>query len=166
RCAGRVEVKHQGQWGTVCGFFWDMNDAAVVCRQLGCGSALEAHWLAHFGPGSGPIWMSHVNCVGTESALSDCPHRGWGQHDCLHFWDVGVTCSDLVMGMCEPGSALWSQLRTPFLGLCHRFVQLVGGDSPCSGRVEINDGNEWKTVCDSNFDLKAANVVCREFQCG
>ncbi|KAK4811205.1 hypothetical protein QYF61_021276 [Mycteria americana] len=140
RCAGRVEVKHQGWWGTVCSFLWDMNDTAVVCKQLGCGSALEAPTYGHFGAGSGPIWMDEVDCHGTESALSDCTHSGWGIDDCDHSWDAGVTCSG--------------------------FVQLVGGHSPCSGRVEIRDGNQWKTVCDSDFGPKAADVVCREFQCG
>ncbi|XP_075580936.1 antigen WC1.1-like [Pelecanus crispus] len=140
RCAGRVEVKHQGRWGTVCGDYWDMKDAAVVCKQLGCGSAVTAPKYGHFGPGSGPIWMDEVDCRGTESALSDCTHRGWGQHYCNHYADAGVTCSG--------------------------FVQLVGGDSPCSGRVEVHDGNQWKTVCDSDFGPKAAEVVCRELQCG
>ncbi|KAM6141069.1 scavenger receptor cysteine-rich type 1 protein M130-like [Pterocles gutturalis] len=117
-----------------------MNDAAVVCKQLGCGTAVGAPQYGHFGPGSGPIWLDDVGCNGTESALSDCTRSGWGEHDCTHPEDTGVMCSE--------------------------FVRLVGGKNRCSGRVEIRDEDQWKPVCDSHFGPKAADVVCTELQCG
>jgi len=93
RCAGRVEVLHRGQWGTVCDDFWDMTDAAVVCRELDCGEPVDALGGAHFGPGSGPIWMSVLCCFGNESSLKNCESAGWGKHICGHHGDAGVICS-------------------------------------------------------------------------
>ncbi|OXB50996.1 hypothetical protein ASZ78_001712, partial [Callipepla squamata] len=51
RCAGRVEVKHEGEWGSVCAydFDWDMQGAGVVCQQLGCGTAAHTSPYAPFG---------------------------------------------------------------------------------------------------------------------
>ncbi|KAL0153168.1 hypothetical protein M9458_051495, partial [Cirrhinus mrigala] len=52
RCAGRVEVLHRGQWGTVCGVGWDMTEAAVVCRELDCGEPVHALDDSQFGQGA------------------------------------------------------------------------------------------------------------------
>ncbi|KAL1275582.1 hypothetical protein QQF64_035205, partial [Cirrhinus molitorella] len=138
RCAGRVEVLHRGQWGTVCDDYWDLADAAVVCRELDCGEPVDALSGAHFGPGSGPIWMSCVACAGSESTLKSCASSGWRKSYCGHSKDAGVICSE---------------------------VRLVGG-SRCSGRLEILHNQTWMSVCDAAFDQQDAEVVCRELDCG
>ena len=32
---GRVDICHNGVWGTICRNSWNYQDAGVVCRQLG-----------------------------------------------------------------------------------------------------------------------------------
>uniref|UniRef100_A0A673JJ88 SRCR domain-containing protein n=1 Tax=Sinocyclocheilus rhinocerous TaxID=307959 RepID=A0A673JJ88_9TELE len=139
-CAGRVEVLHRGQWGTVCHDSWAMPDAAVVCRELDCGEPVDALGAAHFGQGSGPIWMSVLTCTGTESTLKNCGSAGWNEHACTHNHDAGV--------------------------ICHKRSRLADGSHLCSGRLEILHNQTWMSVCVAAFDQQDAEVVCRELDCG
>lgn len=76
----------------MCDDVWDLTDAAVVCRQLGCGRADSAPERAYFGQGSGPIWQDDVGCSGRECSITQCPHTG-GTYNCNHGNDAGVICS-------------------------------------------------------------------------
>ncbi|KAJ8254135.1 hypothetical protein COCON_G00207470 [Conger conger] len=89
---GRVEVYHGGEWGTVCDDGWDMNEAQVVCRQLGFPGAQSVVEGGAYGSGSGTIWLDDLDCKGTESSLSSCTFKGWGVTDCTHSEDAGVIC--------------------------------------------------------------------------
>ena len=89
---GRVETYHSGAWGSVCDDGWDLNDAEVVCQQLGFGSALQAFNGSHFPAGSGFTMLSEVDCIGDETSLSFCLHPGWRSSSCLHSRDAGVQC--------------------------------------------------------------------------
>lgn len=97
RCSGRVEVLHQGVWGTVCDDLWGSNEAEVVCRQLGCGQAISSLGEAYFGPGSGDIFLDNLQCSGMEHYLGQCPHSGWSEHNCGHHEDAGVICSGIPL---------------------------------------------------------------------
>lgn len=123
RCSGRFEVFHNEQWGTVCDKTWDLQDAAVVCRDLGCGMVVSAPGSAYFGQGSDRIWLDDVNCTGTEAAFSECRVRLWGEKNCHHGEDAGVVCTGNPHG-CHP---LWH------LEVCHtkRDAGDPGSPSEC-----------------------------------
>ena len=50
---------------------------------------------AHFGTGSGPIFLDDVQCTSNSSRLLDCPSRPILFHNCLHSDDAGVGCEGL-----------------------------------------------------------------------
>ena len=100
---GRVEVYYNNTWGTVCDNGWGLNDAAVVCRELGFPGANSSSCCAAFGQGTGPIWLDDVRCTGNETSLSSCSHGGWGRHNCSHSEDAGVNCQ----GEYDSGTSLY-----------------------------------------------------------
>lgn len=94
RCAGRVELLHSGNWGTVCDDDFDINSGHVVCTQLECGSAIR---LDFFGPGTGTIHISKMKCNGSESSLWECSSINTTDSNyCGHKEDAGVVCSGIV----------------------------------------------------------------------
>ena len=87
---GRVEIWRYGEWGTVCDENWDMEDANVVCRQVGYPGALQALRGATYGEGRGRIWLSNLECVGSERNILDCSEDTYLH--CSHSQDAAVVC--------------------------------------------------------------------------
>jgi deleted-in-malignant-brain-tumors protein 1 len=92
--SGRVEIYHNNQWGTVCNRLFSMNEARVVCSQLGYPtSSPQIHSGGYYGEGNDTVSLDFVKCEGHESRLSLCSNSGWGIGKCTHEDYVGVTCS-------------------------------------------------------------------------
>uniref|UniRef100_A0A665UPM6 Neurotrypsin n=1 Tax=Echeneis naucrates TaxID=173247 RepID=A0A665UPM6_ECHNA len=138
---GRVEIYHQGAWGSVCDDNWTELNAQVVCRQLGFRSVAPD---GSFEEGQGPILLDEVQCQGSEVRLLDCSHSGWGQHDCSHSEDVGVRCERRGAGMPGP------------------LLRLVSGETRAEGRVEVFINGRWGSICDDGWNDINAAVVCKQ----
>ena len=100
---GRVEVCINRVWGTVCSTsyrynYWDLNDAKVVCRQLGHQELGITVYTSSstFGAGTDPIFLSNLQCVGSETNLLECRNSNFIQlvnnRYCTHSRDVGLRC--------------------------------------------------------------------------
>ena len=70
---------YAGIWGAISKTNWDINDATVVCRQLGYQAGAEAAFTTDvYGPISGPVWITNLQCSGSEANIMSCLHDGIG----------------------------------------------------------------------------------------
>ena len=107
---GRVDLCINGTWGTICSDYFDINDANVVCRQLGyfpygmlvkcyyyhskihciSGAIIINSWSNVF-----PVYINDLNCTGNESTVWDCPHNGLIDYSCYYRNDAAIACQGI-----------------------------------------------------------------------
>ena len=108
--AGKVTIRYNGTWGTICSTSWGLNDAQVACRYVSLTKTISllrlylkimaslynffhCSMLGYYGAACGltnsygrasssiPIWMANVGCSGNENYLDSCPFYGWGEQN-------------------------------------------------------------------------------------
>ncbi|XP_060606305.1 uncharacterized protein LOC132758628 [Ruditapes philippinarum] len=140
--SGRVEVYFEDRWNAICDDFFNDKAATVICRMLGFNQKFaKSYGRSRFGKGSADlaIAIDKLRCSGNESDLSECKSNQWGSH---------TTCS---------------RNRTAAVK-CATEIRLANGPTAFAGRLEIKSSGSWKTICDKDFDRKAAHVVCKMLQ--
>eukprot|EP00057_Strongylocentrotus_purpuratus_P025036 XP_011679510.1 PREDICTED: deleted in malignant brain tumors 1 protein-like [Strongylocentrotus purpuratus] len=142
---GRIQIVRHNAWGTICHHSWNIQDANVVCHQLGFEFATLATRNSYYGGGNldQAVMLSNVRCNGTEEHLLDCENDGWGVGDCgnIHLDDAGVKCANEI-----------------FEGT----MRLTNGASENEGLLGIYHGGNWGTICnDESFSDVEALVACR-----
>uniref|UniRef100_A0A672HX00 SRCR domain-containing protein n=1 Tax=Salarias fasciatus TaxID=181472 RepID=A0A672HX00_SALFA len=172
RCSGRLQVKTNPSdqtWSSVCETDLDLQDAQVVCQELGCGapSVLQG---ALYGDVQTPRWSPEFQCGGHESALLDCRSSGSARGSCSPAKAAGLTCSG------RRGAAASTPLLFTLTPSSHSSLsalgsgadefRLVGGASRCAGIVELKYLGEQRPVDPRLFNLKAAAPICEHLNCG
>ncbi|XP_066893441.1 T-cell differentiation antigen CD6 isoform X2 [Kogia breviceps] len=153
RCNGTVEVWFRQSWEPACGALWDLRASDAVCRSLGCGRAepLEQPVLPTPALPPGAAAGNASWALNTKWALAPT-----------------VQCSGPERQLCKVVEHACSSDERPVQVTCaeNLALKLVGGGSPCEGRVEMLEHGQWGSVCDDTWDLDDAHVVCRQLSCG
>ncbi|KAG6445644.1 protein bark beetle isoform X2 [Manduca sexta] len=95
---GRLQVRIDDRWGTVCNYKWNIINAALVCNQLGLALNPEDWFLEpNEIPSAGiseEIILSNVQCTEFDTDITKCKAetRDNFENSCTHDNDVGIRC--------------------------------------------------------------------------
>ncbi|KRY10492.1 Neurotrypsin [Trichinella patagoniensis] len=174
---GKIEVSVGGKWAAICDDGWNISAARVLCRQLGYPNALRS-WIGMSNDRN--YLMDDVKCTGKERYLNECSFNGWGKHDCGPNEAAGVQCA-VIERECFPKKFRCNSSHCiDFKWICDGEddcgdgsdedlvkckspveVRLVNGSSLDRGRLEVKFYGIWGTVCNRDFTVHDAAVVCR-----
>ncbi|KAL6460135.1 hypothetical protein MHYP_G00318940, partial [Metynnis hypsauchen] len=90
-CEGEVEVYFRQDWRKVLLDSWSKSEASVVCRQLGCGSALNFSSSSASSPEHRDMCVTGFNCSGSEAHLGNCSSAETIK--CSSREQLSITCS-------------------------------------------------------------------------
>lgn len=92
RCAGRVEIEHEGKWQRVNTKSWTDRNSDTVCRQRKCGNRRKnSNPEEKFSQGSGDFLPVVVNCKSGAKSISECMTKN--PVDSVREKEaVGITC--------------------------------------------------------------------------
>uniref|UniRef100_A0A8C4F1B9 SRCR domain-containing protein n=1 Tax=Dicentrarchus labrax TaxID=13489 RepID=A0A8C4F1B9_DICLA len=138
RCAGRVEIEHEGKWKRVSSEKWEAVNSNIICNELDCGGARSGN-SETFSEGSAEFLTKSVSCSSGASRI----------HECIKASTSSSRPENSMMITCEG----------------HKVVFL---NNTCSGMVGIQHGSKtyWLSGSNNTWNQESAHTVCKQMQCG
>ncbi|XP_055788854.1 antigen WC1.1 [Salvelinus fontinalis] len=137
RCAGRVEIQHEGVWKSVRKSNWNDQNSRVICNQLICGDALAD--TDSFIQGTSQVLNNEVTCTSDSKSISNC---------------------------IKPTNKRQQQDKNKMLICQEHAVVFLMGDCSGKVGIEQAGKTYWLSGSNATFDHQTAMVVCQQMDCG
>ncbi|KAL4219778.1 hypothetical protein ACF0H5_020191 [Mactra antiquata] len=134
---GRLEVKVNNTWGTVCAGSFSYYEAVAICNMFNS-TYYSYTTSSYYASGSGPIYIDQLYCVGSETHINQCKYTVL--NTCSHSDDIAVICNGAPLKISD--------------------IRLSNGTGPHSGIVELLVDGTWGTICNYNLGLNEAMTLC------
>lgn len=160
---GRVEVRVNGKWGTICNKGNNLLAAKRICKDLGYNDGMWANpdgtpgfcsrfkGKNHCGSENYPSYFAGINCNTLDENFTTCVKKYANPLECSHSEDAIITCS----------SKSFENLDSNPDGIV-KLVKIQRKENSIIGRLELSMQGEFKPVCKNNFSAEAANVACKQ----
>lgn len=90
---GRLDIYHNGTWGTISKSGWSKSASDTVCRQLGLSFTGQVSYKT-FEQTEGKVWLqgSDLMCENNSTHIRDCKVNKWDCNGCRHVNDLAIAC--------------------------------------------------------------------------
>jgi hypothetical protein len=155
--AGRLEVRLNGRWGTICRLRNNEESSKRICLDLGF---QDGHWIKDdcltykgkdfCGTEIYKSMFSDITCSNKDKSLNTCSKKPANKNECPHTEDAMIYCTNIAK----------DSILTPLGNL--RLENVSKSHDNHTGRLESYFSNKHLPICNKSFDLAAAMVSCKQ----
>lgn len=160
---GRVEIRVNGQWGTICNKKNNLETAKRICKDLGYN---DGKWASPEGAGNfcksfkGNNYcgsenylsmFSNISCQKEHSNFAACTKKNANGNECSHGNDAIISCTSQSY---ESGDSTPSGTA--------KLEKLTKNEDYVIGRLELFNLGQYSPVCNTGFTSDSAAVACKQ----
>ena len=165
--SGRLEIRKEGVWGTICAIGNDRKSASVICRELGYKNGQwrtpkeaknSINYCKSYNSGDycgaefQPILYYKLSCSKNDNSINNCNKEFANDQECSHSHDAIIDCSNKS----------YDSEKTIPQGIVRLSNSNKYNGDTVIGRLEIFSKDAFKPVCMFKFSKYSAIIACKQ----
>ncbi len=162
---GRLEMRYEGVWGTICSLGNNRLSAKIICRDIGY---KDGQWKSpagtpgksfctsfndedHCGAKVSKSLFSKITCSKNDNTFNKCLKQLADPNECGHDFDAIISCYN-------------NNYDSPVI-IPSKNVRLEASKKQgniFSGRLEMYFNNKYAPVCNIGFNVSSAQIACKQ----